>query len=257
MNSIATLQCGCAGSSRGLERLRYFPRQLLTAADMVDEQDYFREKQRRHNRFLHGWGVVAGLLVQADAQAGPLALLVCPGYALGPCGDEIHVPEPYRFDLAPTLQQLADPCSPQPASAVTSKGTTLSVAIRYAECRTRPVRTLPAGCGCDDTACEFSRIRDGFEVRCMPRPDTPAPAPAPAPAPTLCEIQDDIARLLPGLPALPANDWIELAVIVLPSAEAGTAPTLSTALIDNNVRRVLHSTSLIQEQVITTCNAIA
>ncbi len=38
----------------GLERVHYFPRQLITANDMTAEQDYFRQKQRRHNRFLHG-----------------------------------------------------------------------------------------------------------------------------------------------------------------------------------------------------------
>ena len=88
----------CAGiATSGLERLRYFPRQLLTADDMRAEQEYFREKQRRHNRLLHGWGVVCGLEVVLDAETGPLAVCVCPGYALGPFGDEIYVPEPKRL----------------------------------------------------------------------------------------------------------------------------------------------------------------
>ena len=48
-----------------LERVHYFPRQLLTVADMTTDQNYFLEKLRRHNRFLHGWGVVCGLEVIA------------------------------------------------------------------------------------------------------------------------------------------------------------------------------------------------
>ena len=36
-------------------RVRYFPRQLLTADDMRTEQEYLREKLRRHNRLLHRW----------------------------------------------------------------------------------------------------------------------------------------------------------------------------------------------------------
>lgn len=44
-------------------RLKYSYGQLLGAADFQTEQNYFREKQRLHNRCLHGYGVVCGLLV--------------------------------------------------------------------------------------------------------------------------------------------------------------------------------------------------
>jgi hypothetical protein len=47
--------------SVALERVKYFSRQLLTADDMTADQDYFRNKMRRHNRYLHGWGVVCGM----------------------------------------------------------------------------------------------------------------------------------------------------------------------------------------------------
>jgi hypothetical protein len=46
-----------------LERVNFFDRQLLTANDMIADRDYFLQKLRRHNRFLHGWGVVCGLTV--------------------------------------------------------------------------------------------------------------------------------------------------------------------------------------------------
>ncbi|CAB3778778.1 hypothetical protein LMG28614_00728 [Paraburkholderia ultramafica] len=44
-------------------RLKYAYGQLLGAADFQAEQSYFREKQRLHNRCVHGYGVVCGLLV--------------------------------------------------------------------------------------------------------------------------------------------------------------------------------------------------
>ncbi len=34
---------------------------LLTTDDLDRKQTYFLAKPRRHNRFLHGWGVMAGL----------------------------------------------------------------------------------------------------------------------------------------------------------------------------------------------------
>ncbi len=249
MGSIDTFQCSCTGSS-GLERLRYFPRQLLTADDMRVEQTYLREKQRRHNRFLHGWGVACGLLVQLNPTAGPLVVTVCPGYALGPCGDEIDLPDPVDFDLTPTLQQLAQPncANPGLAAAFASTGL-LSLAIRYAECQTRPVRTLPAGCGCDDSTCEFSRMRDGFEIRCVALAKgsgTPLP-------PTLCEIQADIANQLPPLSAAPTDDWVQLATIELVGGGAGKPAKLDSQSIDNNARRLLFSTTQIQRQVVACC----
>ena len=53
MSDLSDMKCASCGEP--LERMRYFPRQLLTADDMRTEQEYFREKMRRHNRYLVGW----------------------------------------------------------------------------------------------------------------------------------------------------------------------------------------------------------
>ena len=42
-------------------------------------------------------------------------------------------------------------------------GKDLYVAVKYKEITCRPVRVQPNGCGCDDSQCENSRIRDGYE----------------------------------------------------------------------------------------------
>ncbi|HMF54726.1 MAG TPA: hypothetical protein VK619_00075 [Pyrinomonadaceae bacterium] len=44
-------------------RLKYFYGQMLGAQDFQKEQDYFREKLKLHNRCLHGYGTVCGLMV--------------------------------------------------------------------------------------------------------------------------------------------------------------------------------------------------
>lgn len=247
MGSIDTFQCGCI-QSPGLERLRYFPRQLLTADDMRLEQEYFREKQRRHNRFMHGWGVVYGLLVQVNPKKGPLALTICPGYALGPCGDEIFVPEPVPFDLTPTTQQMTQPsCANTGLEKALEKG--LSIVIRYAECQSRPVRTLPAGCGCDDSSCEFSRIRDGFEIRAVLNIGDVFPKPTS----TLCDIQGNPAKKLPAFPSPPTSDWVSLATVRIQMQQGGGVATLDEKSIDNNARHILYSTEQIQQQLIDSC----
>ena len=56
-----TVTTGCPPGK--LERPRYFPRKLITDAEMTLEQEYFRNRMRTHNRMLHGWGVVCGAKV--------------------------------------------------------------------------------------------------------------------------------------------------------------------------------------------------
>ena len=55
----------CAGGSdcsglQCLERPRFIPGQLLSDADLNDQVSYLLAKNRLHNRYLHGWGVVSG-----------------------------------------------------------------------------------------------------------------------------------------------------------------------------------------------------
>ena len=80
------------------ERPRYYARQLITADDLTLEQDYFRSKLRLHNRLVHGWGVVCGatvcLVLRANGNVNefePWKVMVEPGYALGPYGDDINI----------------------------------------------------------------------------------------------------------------------------------------------------------------------
>src|SRR5260370_20123030 len=98
-STTTATQQSCAPDTSGLERVNYFPRQIMTVDDMVTEADYFREKLRRHNRYLHGWGVVCGLDVSPAPTAGAATVQIGGGYALDPYGDEIYVGDPVLLDL--------------------------------------------------------------------------------------------------------------------------------------------------------------
>jgi hypothetical protein len=231
------------GTMNPLQRVNYFNRQLLTADDMATEQNYFLEKMRRHNRFLHGWGVVCGLAVTASPTAAlPWQVQIWPGYALGPYGDEIFVGEAVLLDLAKCGPGAAtDPCEPnQIGKGTGGVGATVYVAIRYAECLARPVLSMPPGCGCDDT-CEFSRICDSFEIQCLTQlPPNPV-------GPTMCDILDrNIPLLCPGCPSEP---WVVLATVVLPDSSSGNV----TNIDDRAHRRFVFSTYALQEQLIACC----
>jgi len=208
-----------------LERPRYFPRQLITPAEMTLEQNYFRDKMRRHNRLLHGWGVVCGaqvcLVPKPDkSDAEPWKVAVHPGYILGPYGDEIVIDRERVVDLrteglisvcGEPGGEMADPwCSDVFIRRQEGSGDiTLYVAVKYNEVPTRPVRVQPASCGCGDTQCEFSRFCDGYEIGMLN--DCPESHKNP-PAESLQEL---VLDKFTDCPECPADPWVVLARVRL------------------------------------------
>jgi hypothetical protein len=72
---------------RLLKRPHFFSGRLLTVDDLAQEQNYCREKLKRHNRSLHGIGVVSGLKVTTRAGL----IVIEPGMALDCEGNEVVV----------------------------------------------------------------------------------------------------------------------------------------------------------------------
>ncbi|CAN5610341.1 hypothetical protein BH20ACI3_BH20ACI3_26660 [soil metagenome] len=103
---------------RYLKRNRYFPGKLLTAEDLELEQQYFREKLKRHNQYLHGFGIVFGLKVTQNARE----VVISPGVAIDCQGNEIVLPEPQE-------QALPGP----------DLGATLFLSVSYIEKEADPV----------------------------------------------------------------------------------------------------------------------
>jgi len=68
-------------------RPRYLEGQILDAATLEAEQNYHRDKRRRLNLALYGYGVVSGLGVQVGAGADGPHVVVDPGYAIDPFGE--------------------------------------------------------------------------------------------------------------------------------------------------------------------------
>ena len=100
---IAGVSTGSStAASESPKRPSYFGGQLLDASTLQAEQDYFRGKLRRHNRHLHGFGIVSGLGVNVsppDDQGGS-RIVVEPGYAIDPQGEEIALPNGATLELA-------------------------------------------------------------------------------------------------------------------------------------------------------------
>lgn len=70
-----------------LERVRYFPGELLTADDLTVADGNNRELRWLHNRALHDWGIGYGFDVQGER--GDTSVQVFPGYATDSLGHEL------------------------------------------------------------------------------------------------------------------------------------------------------------------------
>lgn len=109
-----------------MERTSFHSGQLLTDDDLNREQNYFRNKLKRHNRVLHGFGVVSGLRVTTAGGK----ILVEPGFALDCEGNEISVNESQTMS----------------AVSVNAAARVAYVNVRYAE------------------TCSEKSIRESFEI---------------------------------------------------------------------------------------------
>jgi hypothetical protein len=231
-----------------LERVRFFPRQMIAADDLNQEQTYHRQRLRNHNRFLHGWGVVCGCDVRAAGDdKKPWQVRICPGYILTPQGDEVYVSTEALFDVATCITQSSDPCAfsrPCPPVTLRAKATqTLYLAVRHVECQSRPVRVAPSGCTCDDVDCEYSRIRDGYEFCCLSTLPSSHEETPPS-CEELCRPTGIFA-----CPSCPDDGWVVLATLTLP--ELSTTQLTEVDPLAN--RRLLYSAFLIQRLGLCGC----
>src|SRR5713101_1511831 len=89
--------CPSCGGLQCLCRPRFFAGQLLTDDDLSLLNNYIVEKNKLHNRYLHGWGVVCGM----EVVCSPCNNLVTvkSGYALSPCGEDIIVCQDTPVDI--------------------------------------------------------------------------------------------------------------------------------------------------------------
>ena len=160
-NPPAPAPCCCPACTglQCLDRTRFFAGQLLTEADLNNDQSYWLAKSRLHNRFLFGWGVVCGLQVVCSPCEGWVTVKT--GYAIDPCGNDIIVCAEQRFNVIQAIQACCTPPKPVDCSPIRSapppncQDTVQSwcVTIQYDEQPTRSVTPLrqpstQTGCGC-------------------------------------------------------------------------------------------------------------
>lgn len=207
--SGGTGSCGCGVPScstcddQGFVRPRFFAGQLLTEDDLELLGSYVASKNRLHNRFFMGDGVVAGLDVLCQP-CDPGKVRILPGYALDCCGNDIVVPCEEIVDVLALARSLggaltrygcADPCAREKDSGGTTtpprddtvdhvpaaaerresdgppaleRPQRYCLYLRYCESEAEPTTPYASTDPCGTSVCEATRIREGyrFELSC-------------------------------------------------------------------------------------------
>lgn len=148
--------CPACGGLECLCRPRFFPGQLLTDDNLNQLQRYVVEKNKLHNRYLHGWGVACGMEVVCDPCTSS-NVVVRNGYALSPCGDDIVVCKDHSVDVCklieecrPQTEVVCDPPAAKPPRECRDGVEQWVLAVCYDE---RPSRGMTALTGSTDSAC--------------------------------------------------------------------------------------------------------
>ena len=255
------------------DRVAYATGVLLDAQDFQAEQLYHRGRLARALSLLFGDGTVAGLEAVVAAGA-PARLTVRAGLAIDRVGRLVEVPSDvclsldrwYAGQTAGTLDA---------AMHESAGGVVADVFVRFAVCERGLTPSFAAGPFDATDAVQPSRLRDGYEIRLLPRPeddlDTRVPPPVwppiadgtPAERQATLRAQvfgawaarelgatadDDLRHQLPARPEHLANQdttAVFLARVTIPAARAvagqkpvrtGAAPT-----VRNDDRRFVYA----------------
>lgn len=163
--------CPRCGGQECIERPRFFCGQLLTDKDLDAAQRYVIAKNRLHNRYLVGKGVVCGLAVRC-APCDEESVLVEPGYAIDCCGNDVVVCEPATFNVKEYIDACFGPKQPDCDGPVRARPMRCDdkgpkefcLFLSYSEEAARPVTTLIRDKGCQSSRCEPSRVRETFRL---------------------------------------------------------------------------------------------
>lgn len=178
-----------------MPRVDWQPRSPLSAHALATDQAWRRQLMRRHDRLLHGAGVVCGLHVVPAAETGrPWAVRICPGYGLSAHGDEVSLCCPVVVDIAEWLWSRDPPdavravVALQPAALSGRASPQYCGLCSHAATGRKPSRTR-----------EVSVVRILWDQRLLGAPPI------------------DICRDLPQCPPCPDDPSLALATVVLPA----------------------------------------
>lgn len=215
--------CGCEGiaafPANPATALNYHFGMLLGVEDLKAEQAFHTGRLQRHQRELHGQGVVRGLKVTFDDATG--ILRVSPGFAVDQLGREIEIVSPQCMDLSAYIDENRTRLA---ALEDVDKGVDLDLVVSAGACLERPVQAIARECNGSDADVAYSRLTERPQLDLVAA-SAKEEAPAPDPLGDLYKkIADGVFTPDPHSPEQQA-----LALLAAQAAQAGATPETRAA----------------------------
>jgi hypothetical protein len=170
----------CESSGQGMEAgllpinpftaLQFHFGMLLGVDDLETGQAYPRGKQRLHNAWLHGEGVVWGFNVAFNKSN---ELTVDPGLALDAAGHELHLDRQACLDLGQWYNAHQKDSGFGFKDQGGGKQFSVHLVAKFKACLTRPVPAILEPCAGTQTDKAYSRVFETVELLLRPGPATP------------------------------------------------------------------------------------
>lgn len=148
------------------KRVNYTLGLVLGVDELNQEQTYLMERDRLHNRALHGYGTVSGLALETRPSGADVEVVVNPGMAVDPIGRHICIDELQCAKLNAWLGREEVQEELENRFGATLPATfPIYLTLCYRECKTDQI-PIPGGpCKTQEDLRVASRIKDDFELQ--------------------------------------------------------------------------------------------
>lgn len=183
LNTADSLRCDATLPDNPACTLNVHFGMMLGVDELRTEQGFHIGRSRRHQRLLHGVGVVAGYPLAFDDET--FDLRVGPGFAVDALGRDVALDLGQCVNLVQWwLKHQKDEAFDDLAS-LDDATIDLDVRVCYSTCLSSPVPAIAEPCAGNASDIAYSRVCETVTLllrRHVPPVSAPAPAPAPAPA---------------------------------------------------------------------------
>ncbi len=212
------------------KRVNYIHGLVLGVDEFKQEECYLLEKNRLHNRALHGYGTVCGLgISQQDKDAG-LEIKIEPGTAISHIGQVIQVPRTQCAIIDEWLASHGDEVANALGSPA-SGSLSIFLMLCYRECKTDLVPIPTGPCQSLEESSAPSRIADDFSLSF----ELQAP-----PDEHFDSAMQDLTDLLLNIPveaggSLTLNEIKDLVRTLIPEGSPASSPPISSPSISDAI----------------------
>ena len=242
------------------KRVNYIHGLVLGVDEFKQEELYLLEKDKLHNRSLHGYGTVCGLKVEQNTSATGLEIQVHPGMAVSPSGQVIQVPRTQCAALDQWLASHGEEIAEHIGSPAQGS-ISLYLMLCYRECKTDIVPIPTGPCQSLEESTAPSRIADDFSLSFEFDPPSDIhfqssikdltdlllniPVEVDG-AMSLDEIKNLVRGLIPGTPLSSPPE-------MMPSSPPLSSPPLSDAIAPENVEDFFNAAFLVWVTEVKPC----